>query len=174
MAGIQSPGSNKLMTEALFLESCGRPLIETGIYVRYTLREHAVYSKALQRWIPSACQIYLHSVNEYEAMRRIVGKQDQWDTLCEKTWFTEYLDVWRDEHKHIQESYFRKHLLEHVDSLSPKDIQAIRVLLLMDKPKTRQTKKAKEASDNRKAQRQDTGAVDADHERVVAISRGSK
>lgn len=36
---------------------------------------------------PSAYQIYMDSVNEYDAAMKLVGSMDHWNKLCDCTWF---------------------------------------------------------------------------------------
>jgi len=65
----------------------------------YTLKEHE------HMGLPSAYQIYINSVDEYDAANKLVGSQRHWRKLCKLKWFVqgneqlcfEGIQSWRDE-----------------------------------------------------------------------------
>ena len=44
----------------------------------------------------SAYQVYMNSVDEYDAAMKLVGSLHHWQALCLKKWFMEELVVWRE------------------------------------------------------------------------------
>jgi len=44
-----------------------------------------------QKGLISAYQIYMHSINEYDAAIKLVGSIEHWERLCELQWFMEGL-----------------------------------------------------------------------------------
>jgi hypothetical protein len=72
--------SNRPRTESLFLETC-RPKTARKYEPVYTLRSYE------RNGLPSAYQIYMDSINEYEAAIRLVGDMRHWRKLCSLKWF---------------------------------------------------------------------------------------
>lgn len=56
----------------------------------YTLGEHEVEG------VLSAYQIYMNSVDEFDAALKLVGSVFHWQELCKKDWFLEQVNQWRE------------------------------------------------------------------------------
>jgi hypothetical protein len=108
-------GSNNIQnTKGLFMEY-GNP------DAPYSLRpEH--YEKD-GRWYISMYQVYMDSVDEYDAAMRIVGSQRHWRKLCTIKWFTDGVDMfsheglnqWREDMRARDESLAKAKLMELAD-----------------------------------------------------------
>ena len=77
--------SNRPRTESLFLETCRYQTARKYDPV-YTLRSYE------RKGLPSAYQIYMNSINEYEAAMKIVGCMRHWRKLCSLNWFMEGIE----------------------------------------------------------------------------------
>lgn len=77
--------SNRPRTESLFLETCRYQTARKYDPV-YTLRSYE------RKGLPSAYQIYMSSINEYEAAMKIVGCMRHWRKLCSLKWFMEGIE----------------------------------------------------------------------------------
>lgn len=73
---------NRPRTESLFLETCRSDIAEKFPPV-YTMKGDS------KKGCQSAYQIYMNSVNEYEAAMKIVGDMRHWRRLCGLKWFME-------------------------------------------------------------------------------------
>lgn len=80
-------GNNKYMTQALFYDKMWKEDL-----AHYVLGEET-YTLPSGKELPSAYQIVLHSSSEYEAMRKLVGSSEQWETLKSLGWFKTWLDA---------------------------------------------------------------------------------
>lgn len=83
---------NKPLTAALFVERQDvwkETQEERGIEPLYSLGEVERDGK------PSAYQIYMNSVDEFEAAMKLVGSLYHWQALCGKDWFKQELTQWR-------------------------------------------------------------------------------
>lgn len=89
--GFQEEGSDQSVlldarqarkTETLFLESISTRSKEKYDPI-YTLREQE------KQGLPSAYQIYMHSVDESDAALKLVGSLSHWRRLCKLKWFME-------------------------------------------------------------------------------------
>ncbi len=63
---------------------------ESGTGPIYTLGEIEIDG------LPSAYQIYMNSVDEYEAAMKLVGSLFHWQELCKTKWFMEAVTQWRE------------------------------------------------------------------------------
>lgn len=91
--------NNKLLTAALFLERSNQWADVTEQRRQEGKWDHEpIYtlSETEQEGLPSAYQIYMHSVDEYEAAKKLFGSIFHWQELCKKKWFMEYVVQWRE------------------------------------------------------------------------------
>lgn len=77
---LDARGARK--TETLFLESISSRSKEKYEPL-YTLREQEKHG------LPSAYQIYMHSIDESDAALKLVGSLSHWRRLCSLKWFME-------------------------------------------------------------------------------------
>lgn len=77
---LDARGARK--TETLFLESISSRSKERYEPL-YTLREQE------KQGLPSAYQIYMHSIDEADAALKLVGSLSHWRRLCSLKWFME-------------------------------------------------------------------------------------
>jgi len=84
-------GKNHLLTAGLFCD------VGNWKETQPDNKKNAIYTLAEdeKRDMPSAYQIYMTSVDEYEAAQKIVGSATHWRALCKCTWFMEALTLWR-------------------------------------------------------------------------------
>lgn len=128
---------NKPLTAALFVERqevWKESQEERGIEPLYSLGELERDGK------PSAYQIYMNSVDEFEAAMKLVGSLYHWQALCSKDWFMQELRQWR-EHMALRDYSFAKRAI--LKDVKGGDGPAARKLLEMSnkvinppKPKT--------------------------------------
>jgi len=161
--GFRTQGNFKIRTRSLFKEEC--PDGEEA-EVMWTLSDQEYYCHIQKRWIPSACLVYIHADDEYDALRKIVGSSKQWDTLKETKWFPGYLELWQAEQSHMQRSTIKAQLLEGVISGGPGYVSAARTLLDMIDGKQSVGRPAKKKA---KKDENAPGREDADYDRVVGI-----
>lgn len=160
--GFRTSGNFKIRTRSLFREEC--PEGEEA-EVMWTLSDQEYYCPVQKRWIPSACLVYIHADDEYDALRKIVGSSKQWDTLKETKWFPAYLEMWQAEQAHLQKSAIRAQLLDGVLSGGPGYVSAARTLLdMIDGKQAVGRPKRKKNESEKKEDRSDD-----DYKRVVGI-----
>lgn len=82
---IYKDKSNRPRTESLFLETC-RPQTARKYEPVYSLRSYD------NGGLPSAYQIYMNSINEYEAAMKLVGCMRHWRRLCSLKWFMDGIE----------------------------------------------------------------------------------
>lgn len=75
-----------ILTKALFVEVATWPYKTDPMY---TMKSAEVFDSNLQKWLPSARQIYVAAPTEYDAIRRLVGSLEQWNKLLQLKWFVE-------------------------------------------------------------------------------------
>lgn len=105
-------GQNNDATQALFYE------FPTGKNATYTLKNDDVMYKDQLR--VSAYQVYMHSVDEYDAAIKLVGSMKHWRKLCDLKWFMEGmpehsfegLESWREDMALRDASLAKKQLQE--------------------------------------------------------------
>lgn len=107
--GIRSAPGAKFYTRSLFLEVCDPLCPEKAIW---SLTETEVFENG--RWYPSAWQAYVHSIDEYDALRKICGSVYQWEKIKSsfekiRPWM---LPQWVAEQKMVQDSVIRAVLLQ--------------------------------------------------------------
>lgn len=103
----------KALTQALFREKITKNSYESGYRPHYTLKERTTDG------LPSAYQIYINSVDEYDAAMKLVGSMKHWRKLCDLGWFlnedTEKgfagLYQWREDMRLRDESLAKEALL---------------------------------------------------------------
>lgn len=165
--GVQAAGNNKFRTKSLFLETCPADKIAD---VMWCLSEHEVYCNRTNRWLPSACMVYINAADEYDALRKIVGSVRHWEvlkgwTLPNQNKFIDILEGWRIEQAYIQTSAIKATLLEIATSKG--DVSASRTLLQLinGKPPGRPRKpvRGKESAPK-------TTRIDDDWERLSNIA----
>lgn len=122
--GIQAAGNYKYMTDSLFVERAPDPT--TALY---TLQEHEVFKHG--KWYPSAWMIYIHSTDEYDALRKLVGNVKHWEALKKTVWFKEVLEQWQLEHAYLQKMAVRNTALSVALSGAPGCTAAMRIVLGM-------------------------------------------
>jgi hypothetical protein len=95
--------SNRLRTRSLFVETIDWSQEKKGVEPLYSLTEYEREGK------PSAYQIFIHCVSEYEAAMKLVGSLRHWRKLLALKWFvegvegiamSEGLGVWRKDMAH--------------------------------------------------------------------------
>lgn len=127
--GIRAGGcANKFYTRSLFLELCNVLARERDKAI-WTLSETEVFENG--RWYPSAWQAYIHSVDEYDALRKICGNLYQWEKI--KLTFERLrpwmYPKWVEEQKMLQESAIRAALLKTATEGGAASTAAAKVLL---------------------------------------------
>lgn len=159
-----STGNFRLLTRSLFVEEC--PEGEEK-HILWSLSDTEVWEPKTKRWVPSACLVYIHADDEYDAMRKLVGSAKQWDALKACKWFNTHLDQWKTEQVYMQKSAIRAELLRGALSGGPGYVSAARTFLDMlegsSKGKVGRPKKDKEPS------KSPTTQVDDDHARIVNL-----
>jgi hypothetical protein len=100
---IRSAGNYKYATESLFIERAPDP--STALY---TLGEDAKFVNG--RWYPSAWMIFVHSMDEYDGLRKLVGNVAHWEHLKTVYWFKEIYPEWLAEQAYLQKSKMREAL----------------------------------------------------------------
>ena len=96
--------------------------------------------------LPSAYQVYMTSVDEYDAATKIVPNMRVWDTLSETTWFKtsnnqynfEGLDRWREHMKRRDASTAKAALFEKI---AAGDVTASKAILAETKVKSKAGRK---------------------------------
>jgi len=101
------------LTRALFVEFTSSSDFEPI----YTMKSHTVVKDGKE--YPSAYQVYMNSVDEYDAAMKLVGSMAHWKTLTECEWFMRGgapgiplgLESWRDAMKQRDASAAKEALL---------------------------------------------------------------
>lgn len=104
--GIQTAGNNHYATRSLFIETA--PTDEVKAKALWTMAEHEVY--AYGRWFPSAWMVYIHAVDEYDALRKLCGNVRQWEhvkAMFPKVGRGHILEAWEAEQRYLQRSRIR-------------------------------------------------------------------
>ena len=137
-------GMNNDATQALFYE------FPTGKEATYTLKNDDVMYKGSLR--VSAYQVYMHSVDEYDAAIKLVGSMKHWRKLCGLKWFMqgmpehsfEGLESWREDMALRDASLAKKQLQE---SALGGNVNAQKILFgSTEKPKKPQKKETPESA----------------------------
>jgi|SRR5690554_6761468 len=140
---IQTQASNGVyLTKALFREFSK----ENGPYTMYPSTRTLDGKDFI-----SVYEVYMSSVNEYEAAMRIVGSMDHWRKLCDIDWFyngyivngirhTSGLKHWREDHAMKREAEALKALYKAKDN---GNVQAAKYLheMTQKKPSPRKEEK---------------------------------
>lgn len=173
--------SNRRKTRALFQETASPRTIKQYPPV-YTLKEEDHYNSYFDTWFPSAKQIYLASVDEYSAARKLVGSIQHWNRLIKLDWFLTGegidsfygLEQWREEMEDAQRSRALEMLY---DQAAKGNVAAIKALMEGQKPKKRGRPSKEEVAGERKKEARKSTELSADAERlskVIELSRGKK
>lgn len=125
-------GNNRFLLGALFYDQEWRDDL-----AQYVLGAEE-YQTPAGRWLPSAYQVVVYAVDEYDAMKRLVGSLEQWDRLKELEWFNTWLDRALREQQAMQRSIIRTALLT---AAMVGENQAARTLMAMDKEEGKVAKK---------------------------------
>lgn len=149
-------GNNLFLMSALFVDKERRD--DLALYTSH--EEEFEYRGKV--W-PSAYQIVIQAQDEYDAMRKLVGNQKQWDELKTLEWFSEWLDRALREQRSRQESAIRKVMLELAED---GDKQAAKIVLELAKAK-RPVGRPKKAKTNHKSPK---GDVDGDSARILSFA----
>lgn len=164
--GYQDPGNNKFLTRALFLETA-KPEHEAEAV--WCLSEHEVFAHG--KWYPSAWMAYIHSVDEYDALRKICGNVRQWERIKQMRVprdFSALLQDWQMEQAMMQRAALRQTMLKHCATGDPGYTAAAKMVLAMiDGPSKVGRPKKASAPDDAKV----VPEVDEDHSRVVQLFR---
>lgn len=161
--GYQDKGNNKFLTRGLFLETA-KPENEKDAV--WCLSEHEVFAHG--RWYPSAWMVYIHAVDEYDALRKICGNVRQWERIKEMRQpkdFSLILEDWQAEQAMIQKAALRTTMLNHCKLGEPGYTAAAKMVLAMIDGKAPRGRPVK-------AKAPSTGGsieVDDDHERVAEL-----
>lgn len=165
--GHQTPGNKKFQRQSLFIETCD---VRYMRHVKWTLQEHEVWNPWVGVWVPSAWLCIVNAIDDYDAMRKIVGSPKHWDVLHKFVWFQEWLDECLREQAAFQRMAVRKVLLTLAESDSSKEsLPACKALLSMiDKknanPRGRPVKTREDDQEGRTEK-----DVGADHARVTSL-----
>lgn len=174
---VRSPVNNRRRTRALFRETMNTTQLKQYAPV-YTLCEQSVWEPYHGVWLPSAKQIYLHSVDEYDAARRMVGSVEHWNYLIKLDWFVEGTDdhrwtslsQWREEHQFIKESEALRRLWQKADE---GNVAAIKALLDHQRPIKRGRPSKNEVEGEKKKAAKTKSEFDEDHSRVLNLVRNN-
>lgn len=79
-------GNHNFLMGALFYDQDWRE--DLAVYVLGTEE----YTTPGGRVLPSAYQIVTNAIDEYDAMKKLVGNLEQWDRLKELEWFSSWLE----------------------------------------------------------------------------------
>lgn len=130
--GVQGKGKGKYLTKSLFLETSA---LEAKPDALWTLQEHEVF--AFGKWYPSAWMIYIHAVDEYDALRKICGNVKQWErikSMREPKNMEDVIGMWHTEWNYLQRTRIREQL--EVAARVDGSVTAMRTMLqLLDGPK---------------------------------------
>lgn len=87
MAGVFTNQSGRNLTKGLFFETT----MEDKTGVSYTLKDRDY------KGFPSLYLLYMKcgDLTEYEFANKYLSGWSQWQTLCETSWFKEFVDRWR-------------------------------------------------------------------------------
>lgn len=114
-----------MKTEALFYETIS-PSSMKSYKPLYTLKEET------KKGLPSAYQIYMQSVDEYDAAMKLVGSMAHWEKLLRCKWFTDGVETvfrgvnsWREDMKKRDVSLAKRVLMEKAND---GDISAAKAL----------------------------------------------
>lgn len=99
---------NNYLTQALFVETSRSTDVAEP---RFSLGESDVEWNG--RLLPSARLIYINSLGEHDAMRKLVGSYKQWTRLKELEWFRSEWELWHQEWLMIEGEKARKLLQSH-------------------------------------------------------------
>ncbi len=99
--------NNRFLVRAIFWE-LSTPERREVIPPLYTLKVESAHG------LPSAYQIYMDSVDEYEAGMKIAGNMKNWRALCKSTWFM----IGYSEHGHEGLRQWRKDMEARDKSLA--------------------------------------------------------
>lgn len=135
-----------LKTELLFAETIKPDRLE-NYQPLYTLKEQ-------NTGLPSAYQIYMGSVDEYDAAMKLLGSMRHWRRLCGLKWFVDGIPAvgfdglksWRKDMEMRDKSKAKKQLLESAEAGS---VSAQRAFYLNEDVKKRPTKTKKEMDADR-------------------------
>lgn len=102
-------------TESLFCETIS-PQSKKSYTPLYTLKDHP------HRGLPSIYELYIASIDEYDAAMTICGSIAHWKKLCSLKWFMEGregifrgVSQWREEMKERDVSLAKKTLMQQVE-----------------------------------------------------------
>ena len=166
--GVQSEGNNRYVTVGLFLETAHENRME---HVKWCLSEHPIFCPALNRWIPSAWELYLSSKDEYDAMRKMVGNIHQWETLKKLDWFKVKLEMWQAEHSMKQRMTIRDALMRKVYEGGSGDVAAAKLLLEKFDTSPEPLKKRGRPAKQREEAEQPSAEIDDDMSRVLQFGK---
>lgn len=128
----------------------------------YTLNQEPRFDKVQEETLPSAYQIYMTSVDEYDAAIKLVGNMKNWGLLSSANWFLngdpnraclymhEGLAVWRDHMKKRDASLAKKVLHEKALSGDTTAAKAILAETKVKAPVGRANKKAVLSEEDKK------------------------
>ena len=119
----------------------------------YTLKNEDIEYNGKQK--VSAYQVYMHSVDEYDAAIKLVGSMKHWRKLCALKWFMEGipehsfegLESWRDDMRLRDESLAKRQLIEAAQAGNV----AAQKLLFGEKKQTKAPAKQASAPDKKTA-----------------------
>jgi len=173
---VRSPENNRRRTRALFKESMN--LVQLKKYPpTYTLSETATWEAYHGLWLPSAKQIYLKAVDEYEAAQRLVVSVEHWAYLLNLNWFMTGMEdtptwtsliQWRQEHRQIRESEALRLLWKEARE---GNVTAIKAMLAHEKVHGRGRPSKEEVTGHLKKQAAVKTDFDKDHERILSLVR---
>ena len=142
--------NGKFLSKAIFWEM-GNLTSRVQYPPLYTLAQYEKHDKVQDIMLPSAYEVYMSCVDEYEAALLLVGNLKNWSMLVNADWFMngdlihkhEGLSIWR-EHMKQRDSSFAKKILQ--DKAQGGDTTAAKAILAETKAKApvgRKNKKTK-------------------------------
>lgn len=169
--GIQAGGNNHYVTRGLFIETA--PNEEAKKSALWTLAEHEVY--AYGKWYPSAWMAFIHSIDEYDAARKICGNLRQWELILqmlENRGRGHTLESWRAEWSALQRSILRQSLMLTALHGGSGATAAVKQLLAMTDPPQKPGRPANKTKPTKTEQEKGLkDKVEEDAARVLAFTR---
>lgn len=153
-------GNYKRLTVSLFVETCKPDLIHEALW---TLGHEEVYVPERDVWLPSAARTYVMALDEYDALRKIVGEVEQWEILKALPWFKPHVERWEQEWAYKQKSDMIKELKQVISNAESGNVTAARTILAMLEKRPIKQKGAKVPAVL------DDDDVVSDHSRVVSL-----
>lgn len=156
--GVWDENHRHRLTRGLFIEMWEKGDENSALYTLH--HEERVWS-ATGRMYPSAARIYVNATDEYDALRKLVGEVEQWETLKATVWFQPYIEKWHKEWAMLQRSMMLNKLRNLAMTGQPGAVTAARTIIA-ELNKNPVGRPRKEKPDT-------VTPMDEDHNRIVEI-----